>query len=138
MRGVIFPLRRVISPAISVGHFEGRPDGTESALASRLKPVVASLRGLWALGTRSDEGAVSVAYGGNWPSVPVPSITTNTRFGAAARHALLAGIKCCPLIGAFLLYWSPRPGAHRRAFFDSGGGGHADVRGLEGPYGLRL
>jgi len=90
MRGVIFPLRRVISPAISVGHFEGRPDGTESALASRLKPVVASLRGLWALGTRSDEGAVSVAYGGNWPSVPVPSITTNTRFGAAARHALLA------------------------------------------------
>ena len=63
MRGVIFPLRRVISPAISVGHFEGRPDGTESALASRLKPVVASLRGLWALGTRSDEGAVLVVYG---------------------------------------------------------------------------
>ena len=117
MRGVIFPLRRVISPAISVGHFEGRPDGTESALASRLKPVVASLRGLWALGTRSDEGAVSVAYGGNWPSVPVPSITTNTRFGSAARHALLAVVsKVAPCSGVFLI-WSPRPGAHRRAFF---------------------
>src|SRR6516225_4355492 len=73
-----------------------------------------------------------------WPSVPVPSITTNTRFGAAARHALLAGIKCCPLIGAFLLYWSPRPGAHRRAFFDSGGGGHADVRGLGGRDGVKV
>src|SRR5215469_14496587 len=48
----------------------------------------ASLRGLWALGTRNDEGAVLVVYGRNWPSVPVPSITTNTRFGAAARHAL--------------------------------------------------
>ena len=46
---------------------------------------------------------MSVVYGGNWPSVPVPSITTNTRFGAAARHALLAEVpNVAPCLGRSL------------------------------------
>jgi len=43
-----------------------------------------------------------VAYGGNWPSVPVPNITTNIRFGSAARHALLAVVSSvAPRLGCF-------------------------------------
>ena len=91
--------------------------GVDAALNATSRGETRVLRGLWALGTRSDEGAVLVAYGRNWPSVPVPSITTNTRFGSAARHALLAVVsKVAPCSGVFLI-WSPRPGAHRRAFF---------------------
>jgi hypothetical protein len=64
--------------------------GVDAALNATSRGETRVLGGLWALGTRNDEGAVLVVYGRNWPSVPVPSITTNTRFGASARHALLA------------------------------------------------
>jgi hypothetical protein len=60
---------------------------------------------------------VSVAYGGSWPSVPVPSINSNTRFGAAARRASSSVVSNVAPDWAFLLYWSPRPGAPPGLFY---------------------
>ena len=58
--------------------------------AMRSAPPVAHLRGPLGARHTGNEGVVVGGVRRNWPSVPVPSITTNTRFGTAARHALLA------------------------------------------------
>ena len=71
--------------------------------AMRSAPPVAHLRGPLGARHTGNEGVVVGGVRRNWPSVPVPSTTTNTRFGAAARHCVVGrGIKCCPCLGRSL------------------------------------
>ena len=103
-----------------------------SAAGRVLAAIPCARRDPWALGTRSDEGAVLVVYGRNWPSVPVPSITTNTRFGSAARHALLAVISnVCPLFGACSLSGHLGPARTAGPFSISGGRGGNPTVGVQ-------
>jgi hypothetical protein len=103
------------APARAGRHAGLRPQ--RIAAAGRvLAAISCARRDPWALGTRSDESAVSVVYGGIRPRCrcrALPPIPDSAR---------PLGMRCWPWyqmlppFGAFLI-WSRRPGAHRRAFF---------------------